>query len=139
MEKSKLQARLRSGPYFRYDVLFILLILCGIGLYIYRLPYGMADVDETFYLSIPYRLCQGDALIVDEWHVSQLAGFLFYPIMWIYLKIVGSTEGIVLAFRCIYVVFQLLAATGVYCILRRFRLAAPPFYFLFFPRSILWR
>lgn len=140
MEKTKVQGRLRSRPYFRYDVLFILLLLCGIGLYIYRLPFGMADVDETFYLSIPYRLCQGDALIVDEWHVSQLAGFLLYPIMWVYLKIVGTTEGIVLAFRCIYVVFQLLAATGIYCILRRFRLAAAgaaALFFIFSPFDIM--
>lgn len=140
MGKSKIQRRLRSGPNLRYDVLFILLILCGIGLYIYRLPFGMADVDETFYLSIPYRLCQGDALIVDEWHVSQLAGFLLYPIMWVYLKIAGSTEGIVLAFRCIYVVFQLLAATGIYCILRRFRLAAvgaAVLFFIFSPFDIM--
>lgn len=139
---NKLQAEPHKNKkiYLKYDVLFICLLFLGLGLYIYRLPYGMADVDETFYLSVPYRLCQGDALIVDEWHVSQLAGFLLYPFMWLYLKAAHTTEGIVLAFRWIYLVFQLAAATGIYCILRRYRLAAAGsaiLFFIFSPFNIM--
>ena len=76
-------------------------------------------MDEGFYLTIPYRLIQGDCLLVDEWHVSQLAGFLLIPVLKLYLLVFRSTEGIYLAFRYIYLCF--LGATTVvsYMILRK--------------------
>ena len=56
--------------------------------YLYRINWGMASVDETFYLTTPFRLVQGDALLVDEWHVSQLSAVLIYPILKIYLYVI---------------------------------------------------
>ena len=58
--------------------------------------------DEPFYLTIPYRLWQGDALFKSEWHMSQLSSFLIYPLFSLYMRIWGSTEGIILAFRYIF-------------------------------------
>ena len=76
-----------------------LFLICGI-LILYKCRYGYAYSDECFYLTIPYRLTQGDRLILNEWNPAQLAGFLLYPAVSLYLRIFGSTEGIVLAFRC---------------------------------------
>ena len=49
-------------------------------------------MDEGFYLTIPYRLIQGDCLLVDEWHVSQLAGFLLIPVLKLYLLEIGRAH-----------------------------------------------
>lgn len=73
--------------------------------------YGVATPDESFYLTIPYRIILGDALLIDEWHASQLSAFLLYLPMKLFISITGSTDGIVLFFRCLFVLCQ----TGVSC------------------------
>ncbi len=105
---------------FAADIVFGALLLCTVFLYLSRIDLGMADMDESFYLTIPFRLTQGDALLVDEWHVSQLAGFLIYPWMKLYLAVTGgSTEGIVLHFRYIYLFVQMVVTIGGYLCLRK--------------------
>ena len=87
-----------------YTAFFSVFILIFAFL-VWKCRYGYAHVDETFFLTIPLRLCKGDCLIVDEWHPSQLFGFLLYPLMKVYLWITNnSTEGIMLNFRYIYTV-----------------------------------
>ena len=61
------------------DLIFGVSMCAAILLYLSRIRMGMADLDESFYLTIPLRLTQGDALFVDEWHLSQLSSFLLYP------------------------------------------------------------
>ena len=73
--------------------------------------YGIASPDESFYLTIPYRIINGDALFVDEWHASQLSSFLLWLPMKLYISITGGTDGIVLFFRCLFVICQ----TAVSC------------------------
>jgi len=79
---------------------------------------GVYIHDEAFYLTIPYRVFLGDSLLVDEWHASQLSSFVQYPLLWLFMKITGSTEGIILFFRFVYIFFQ--TAVSV-CIFRAFR------------------
>ena len=90
---------------------FIVALTISVIYAFFRLDWGMADIDETFYLSIPFRLVQGDALLVEEWNLSQLSALLLYPIMKVYLFLFKSTDGIVLSFRIIYVIFQILVCT----------------------------
>ena len=95
-----------------------LFLICGI-LILYKCRYGYAYSDECFYLTIPYRLTQGDKLIVNEWNPAQLAGFLLYPAVSLYLRIFGSTEGIVLAFRYLYAALHLISALLLYSKLKK--------------------
>ena len=81
---------------------YFVILFCGVMFYLYRIRWGMADVDEGFYLTIPLRMFQGDALLFEEWHVSQLSALLEYPILKIYMLFAKDTEGIILAFRYIY-------------------------------------
>lgn len=76
---------------------------------------GYAHMDESFYLSVPYRLCQGDGLFIHEWNLSQTSAVLLYPIMRIYLLITQSTEGILLHLRWIFTTVWSLSAlfTGI--------------------------
>ena len=68
----------------------------------WRCRYGYADADESFYLTIPYRLYQGDKLFLHEWHLSQTSSLLLWPIMRIYLALFRDTTGIALHFRWIF-------------------------------------
>lgn len=90
-------------------------ILAGLVLLLWKCRYGFGNIDEAFYLTIPIRLCLGDALLVEEWHVSQLSSLLLYPIMWVYRLFFGtSQQGIVLHFRYIYVGVQFAVSIFLY-------------------------
>lgn len=89
----------KRAIYISYFSFFLLMFV----FLIWKCHYGYANLDESFYLTIPFRLCKGDCLIVDEWHPSQLSSFLLYPVMKIFLWITNnSTEGIMLSFRYIF-------------------------------------
>ena len=81
------------------DICFLFLMV-GTGIVLlWKCRYGFGNRDEAFYLTVPYRLWQGDALFSQEWHLSQMAGLLLLPFVTAYMEIVGSTTGILLAFR----------------------------------------
>lgn len=126
---------------FKGTIVFVILLSLSVLLYLYRLKWGMADVDESFYLSIPFRLLQGDALLADEWNLSQLSGLLQYPILGLYLKLFHSTEGIILSFRFIYVVFQIFVSVFTYVVLRKkdetIAVVLAILFFLFTPFNIM--
>lgn len=121
----------------RYDLIFAVLCAAIAAFFVYIVRYGYNGYDETFYLTVPYRLVQGDVLLRDEWHPAQLAGFIMYPVMRLYLSIAGGTDGMVLAFRYIYIAAQALAAVYIYLRLKRLSpvgaMAAAVVYFLFVP------
>ena len=87
--------------------IFIVSMIAIVAIFLSRIKYGMADVDETFYLSIPYRILQGDCYFIDEWNLAQMYSFMMLPIMKAYLAVFGTTEGIVIAFRVIYIIVQM--------------------------------
>lgn len=123
------------------DFLFIGLMAAILAIYLWKIDLGMAYCDETFYLSIPFRMAKGDCLIVDEWHVSQLWSFLIYPIMEGYLALHPNTEGMVLTFRYIFLFWNMFVTCIAYILLKkRFgRLAAVSCaaYALFVPFGIM--
>lgn len=106
-----------------YDLCFAVGFALMLVFLIWKAPFGFQGKDEPFYLTIPYRMMQGDSLITDEWHVTQLSAFLLYPIVRLYAALGGTGEGILLAFRYIYVAVQ--AATAAYIWLRLRRVNAP--------------
>ena len=73
----------------------------------WKCRYGFGNIDEAFYLTVPYRFVQGDHMVLHEWHMTQFAGFTMIPVMWIYRLFTSSTEGIILHFRYIF--------TAVWC------------------------
>ncbi|MBO5639859.1 MAG: hypothetical protein J5916_08140 [Oscillospiraceae bacterium] len=78
----------------------------------WKCKYGFANVDESFYLTIPFRLCQGDSLFLHEWHLTQLSSILLYPAMWLYRIVFPDTVGILFHFRLLF--------TFVWCIVALF-------------------
>ncbi len=96
---SRIDEKLRKCPivYITYIVLAIALIIRGF--------YGFCQSDESFYVSTAGRFASGDLVFVDEWHPTQLASLITAPFYLIFEKITGGTEGIILYFRVLYVVF----------------------------------
>lgn len=124
----------------RTDLLFLCFLAVLALVLLWRCRFGFASNDEAFYLTIPYRLLQGDALLTEEWHLSQLSGFLLMPAVWIFTTLTGGTEGILLFMRCLCVIIQTAAALFLYSRLKAFsRLGAAVAalgFVLFIPLSI---
>ncbi len=74
--------------------------------------------DEDFYLTIPQRLLKGDRLLVDEYEVSQLSSvFLILP-YWLFTRLTGSSEGVVLYMRLLFCCVDLVLFVFYYMKLR---------------------
>ena len=71
---------------------------------LWKCRYGFGDADESFWLTVSWRFLHGDRMILQEWHLSQFGFFTMIPEMWLYLRIVGTTEGMILIFRYAYTV-----------------------------------
>lgn len=102
------------------DAVFFMLLGLTAVFFCWRCRYGFAEADEAFYPTIAYRLTQGDRLLVDEWHMSQLSSVLLYLPVLLFTRLTGGTAGIYLALRYLYVAVQCLVAATVYLRLRRY-------------------
>ena len=100
-------------------VFFCTLAMVGCFL-LWKCRIGIGNFDETFYLTIPYRLLRGDALFREEWHLSQMSGVLLVPAVWLYTRLTGGTEGILLAMRLVCVAVMLASSAYLYLRLKRF-------------------
>lgn len=122
------------------DIVFAIGIFALAIFSFWKASYGADGYDEAFYLTIPYRMVNGDILFLNEWHGSQLSAFLLYPFVKLYLTVFKSTEGIILAFRYLYVVVNAIASIAVYSRLRRFGISASVavlLYYLFVPYNMM--
>jgi hypothetical protein len=80
----------------------------------HRIPYGVNHGDEAFYSSIPYEFAIGNRPYIDEVAPHQNAGVLLVPFYWLYLKISGASDGIVLFNRYLYFVYAAVASWLAY-------------------------
>ena len=110
----------------RQSLSALCLFAASLAFMLWKCRYGLGGSDEAFYLTVPHRLCLGDELFRDEWHLSQLSSFLTLPFVWLYRLINGSNDGIMLAARLNYVALHSLAAIVVYLRLKKFGWAALP-------------
>lgn len=106
------------------DLLFVCALAALLFFFLWKCRYGYGGCDEPFYLTLAQRLSFGDALLSDEWNLSQLSGILLLPFYRLHSLIMGGTDGIVLHFRYLYTAVQLLTAIVLYLILRRYRYGA---------------
>ena len=126
-----------------HNIAFLILLSIGLALSIWKVFYGFGcdhgGYDESFYLTIPYRLIQGDRLFLDEWHLSQMSGFLLLPFVFCYRIIVPDLTGIMLCERFWYILTHTLVVCFAYYRLRKYgwpMVLALISYFLFVPWEI---
>ena len=96
---------------FAYAVIAITALLLFNNLF-----YSFCWSDEGFYLSTVNRMMTGERLFIDDWSPTQSYEPLLYPLYALFIKIVGSTDGIYLFFRIATLFFQALTAVAAYCI-----------------------
>ena len=79
------------------------LIVIGLILF-WRCFYSVNRTDEAFYIGTTYRLWSGDGMLSDEWMpTQQLCSFWLIPFFALFRLILGSNEGMILAFRFLYI------------------------------------
>ncbi len=123
-----------------HDICFTASMLLALPFLIWKCRYGYGGGDEPFYLTLAQRLSQGDALLSEEWNLAQLSGFLLLPFYRIHAAVFGSTEGIILHFRYLYVIMQTLVCILLYLNLRRYRfgaVCAVVLFYLYAPYDIM--
>lgn len=96
-----------------YIIFFILFVSVWAVIFI-KCKYGYAHRDETYYLQVTHRIVQGDALLSEEWHTSQLFSYLLFPFVQLYISLFKTTEGIVLFFRYFYTLIWGLASLFIF-------------------------
>lgn len=132
--------RQRADKYKWQDYIFIALIAGGIIFAFWKCVFGFGGNDEAFYLTVPQRFNMGDTLIKDEWHLSQLSGFLLMPFVWLFTTITGSTEGIILAARVLYIIFHATVSIVIYSRIRKYGYVSvfeSVLYFIYTPYDIM--
>ena len=109
--------------------LWFLAGLLGIGMILFwRCFYSVNTTDEAYYIGTVYRLWFGDGMLCDEWNpTQQMCSFWLYPFYALFRLILGSNDGMILAFRLLYIVFQLFISGYMYGKLKKFG------YISFFP------
>lgn len=131
--------RVKINRQQKKDLLFFSGLLLGVFLLVWKSKYGTGAYDEPFYLTMPHRIVNGDGMFSEEWNFGQLSAFLMLPVMKLYLLICKGTEGIILNFRYIYIVFQTVCTLALYMRLRKKELAwaAAWLFLLFTPYDIM--
>jgi hypothetical protein len=99
--------------------LSITLFVLVIGATWFRLFVGVDHTDESLYIAMPYRLWLGDRPLIDEYSVVQLPALLLEPFVQAYIRLTGGTDGIILYFRHLYLVFSIVTAVVVVRVLTR--------------------
>lgn len=114
--------------------LWFLTGLIGIGMILlWRCFYSVNTTDEAYYIGTVYRLWRGDGMLCDEWNpTQQMCSFWLYPFYAVFRLILGSNEGMILAFRLLYIIFQMIISTYIYQRLKKFGFISifPAFFYL---------
>jgi hypothetical protein len=88
----------------------VTLLVLVVGATWCRLFIGVDHTDESLYIAMPYRLWLGDRPLIDEYSVVQFSAILLEPFVGAYVKLTGGTDGIILYFRHLYLVLNIVTA-----------------------------
>ena len=80
----------------------VIFFLCGAVFLFWRARFGYCYHDEPFTVSLASRILHGDTLLVDDWNGAQNTGILILPVYALLHRLLGGTEGILLAMRTVY-------------------------------------
>ena len=87
---------------------------------IFRAFLCISVMDEVFNIGQALRSLQGNTFLVENWDYFQTGDSFLIPFIFVFCKITGSTEGIVIFSRIVFIVLQLLMGIFLYKILSRF-------------------
>ncbi len=124
MDRKKAQHLIFAGLFLLVEMILIR-----------RSFYGFNTADEMYFIGTSERVFRGEKILIDEWNpTQQLCTFLLHPIYCLIRTILGSTEGIVMASRFLYLIYEAVITLFLYLRLQRrgFVSFGPVFLFLLF-------
>ena len=124
----------------KYDFIFIIAMLLLTAYYFILIFHEPYLKDEVFYPIIPLRLIGGDSLIQHEGHLTQFSSLFQYLPVKIWLLIKGSTEGIILYLRFLYLFVHAIISVLVYVFFRKsgiWSVVAAVMFFAYIPYGAL--
>ena len=95
----------------------ILFVLSLVG--IWKTVYFSADIDESYALTMAYRIVTGDRMIADMWEPHQMSAALYAPLVALYKGIAGSMEGALVFMRICGVLIQGGVSVFLYLTIRK--------------------
>ncbi len=102
------------------DLLFGIITLAVLLIHLCFLFVVPFSDDESHYVTVPFRLINGESLVQHEWHLTQFASLFTYLPVRIWTAIKGSTEGIFIFLRCVYLAIHTSVAVLVYKFFRKY-------------------
>lgn len=100
--------------------ILLFILLCGLSaIGIYKTIYFSADIDESYALTMAYRIATGERLLVDMWEPHQMSAALYAPLVFLYRSITGSMEGALIFMRVAGLFIQALISAFLYSTLRK--------------------
>ena len=105
----------------KYDILFIILFVVTLSFLVFKSKYGYIYNDEPYLLSLGYRIALGDAMLVDEWSIMQLVGFLIYPFMKVFTILKSDTNRIIMFGRYCFILLWSISVIYSYICLRKYK------------------
>ena len=79
-----------------------------------------ADIDESYAITLAFRLVQGDAPFVEMWEIHQTSAIFCAPFVALFYKITGSLTGVLIYLRIIGTLLALLVSTAMFRTLSRY-------------------
>ena len=101
----------------------VVALLCSVGAFALtyrRLFFGIDFSDEAQYASESYSYLIGGRPFINEPFIQQLVDLLFAPFLALFLKITGSTDGIMLFFRHGFFALAICVGFTVYSVARSY-------------------
>lgn len=77
------------------------------------------DIDESYAITLGYRLAQGDRLFCDMWEIHQTSALLYAPLIWLFYHVTGTMDGIVIFLRTVGALLHLCLSLWVYRSVKR--------------------
>ncbi len=100
------------------DVFFFSAVFFSFLVILHNYLFSSPMMDESFYPSVALRLINGDSLISDEWHMTQFSALFNIVPVFLFVKLSGSTSGIILYMRILYCILHFLFAFFLYRVFR---------------------
>lgn len=98
----------------KMDVVFFIGLLMTIILSIWKIHYGIGGYDESFYITSTYEMNKGQLLFKDIWGVAQTFNFPIWPLSKIYFILGGTSENIMINYRYMYVIVNVIITLVIY-------------------------
>lgn len=100
-------------PFIKKMIYYVFLLITFI-LLIYRISIHADIYDEIINLDISYRVALGQVPFYDCWDSFQSGDLFMAPFLWLYLKIVGKSSGIILYSRFVYLGVLIITSIIIY-------------------------